>query len=140
HQWAFDIQREVSRGTVVQVSYVGRRAYHLLGAYNANQAQIYTNGFLDAFNVVKAGGESALMNSLLRADSRLNAGATGSAMVRRLFASSLSLNSVGALASSIATRLQNGVSVTQLSAGQPFVFIPFPQYTTLNVVDSNDFS
>ncbi len=47
---------------------------------------------------------------------------------------------MGALASSIATRLQNGVSVTQLSAGQPFVFIPYPQFTSLNVLDSNDFS
>jgi hypothetical protein len=47
---------------------------------------------------------------------------------------------VGALASSIATRLQNGTSVTQLSAGLPFFFNPYPQYATLNVLDSNDFS
>src|SRR5215831_14942407 len=140
HQWAFDIQREVSRNTVVSVSYIGRRAYHLLGAYNANQSEIYSNGFLDAFNVVKAGGDSPLMNNLLRADSRLNAGETGSQMVRRLYASQLSLNSVGAVASSIATRLQNGQSVTQLSAGLPFFFNAFPQYATMNVLDSNDFS
>ena len=45
------------------------------------------------------------------------------------------------LASQIATRLQGTQSVTQASAGQPFVFIPFPQYSTgLNVLDSNDFS
>jgi hypothetical protein len=80
------------------------------------------------------------MNNILKADSRLNAGETGSQMVRRLFASNLSLNSVGALASSIATRLQGGQSVTQLSAGLPFFFNPYPQYTTLNVLDSNDFS
>jgi hypothetical protein len=80
------------------------------------------------------------MNNLLKADTRLNAGETGSQMVRRLYASNLTLNSVGALASSLATRLQNGVSVTQLSAGQPFVFIPYPQFSSLNVLDSNDFS
>jgi hypothetical protein len=140
HQWALDLQREVGHGTIVSVSYIGRRAYHLLGAYNVNQSQVLNNGFLDAFNVVKAGGDSPLMNNLLKADSRLNPGETGSQMVRRLYASNLSLNSVGALASSLATRLQNGVSVTQLSAGLPFFFNPFPQYTTLNVLDSNDFS
>src|SRR5439155_17876521 len=48
HQWAFNIQREVARNTVLDVAYIGRRAYHLLGAYNVNQAQIFTNGFLDA--------------------------------------------------------------------------------------------
>ena len=140
HQWALDIQREIAHNTTLSVSYIGRRAYHLLGAYNVNQSQIFNNGFLDAFNVVKAGGDSPLMNNLLKADSRLNAGETGSQMVRRLFASNLTLNSVGALASSIATRLQNGVSVTQLSAGLPFFFNPYPQYSTLNVLDSNDFS
>jgi hypothetical protein len=62
-------------------------------------------------------------------------------MVRRLYASNLNLNSVGALAISIAQRLQNGQSVTQLSTGQPFFFIPYPQYGSgLNVMDSNDFS
>jgi hypothetical protein len=141
HQWAFNIQREVFHSTVLDVAYLGRRAYHLLGAYNVNQADIFKNGFLDAFNVVKAGGESPLMNSILRSDSRLNAGETGSQMVRRLYTSQVGLNSVAAVASSIAQRLQNGQSVTQLSTGQPFFFIPFPQYTNaINVLDSNDFS
>ena len=80
------------------------------------------------------------MDNLLKADTRLNAGETGSQMVRRLYASNLTLNSVGALAASLGTRLQNGVSVTQLSTAQPFVFIPYPQFTSLNVLDSNDFS
>lgn len=141
HQWAFDVQRQVARNTVLDVSYLGRRAYHLLGAYNVNQTQVFSNGFLDAFNTVKAGGDSPLMDNLLKADTRLNVGETGSQMVRRLYASQLNLNSVGALASAIATRLQGGQSVTALSAGQPFYFIPYPQYSGgLNVLDSNDFS
>src|SRR5262249_12650952 len=87
----------------------------------------------------KTGGESALLNNLLKGDTRINAGETASAMIRRLFASNLSLNSVGALANSLATRLQNNVSVTG-AAGQPVFFIPFPQFQTLNVLDSDDFS
>jgi len=58
HQWDFNIQHEIARNTILDIAYVGRRAYHLLGAYNANQNQIYNNGFLDAFKTVKAGGES----------------------------------------------------------------------------------
>ena len=74
HQWALDIQRQVSHDTVLDIAYIGRRAYHLLGAYNVNQAQIYTNGFLNAFNTIKAGGESALLDNLLKADTRLKRG------------------------------------------------------------------
>ena len=141
HEWSLDFQRQIARSTVFQATYIGRRAYHLLGAYNVNQDQIFNNGFLDAFNTVKAGGDSALMDNLLKADTRLNAGETGSQMVRRLYASQLNLNSVAGVATAIATRLQNGQSVTALSAGQPFFFIPYPQYSGgLNVLDSNDFS
>jgi hypothetical protein len=140
HQWSFGIQREVARNTVFDVTYIGRRAYHLLGAYNVNQAQIYSNGFLDAFNTVKAGGDSTLMDNLLKFDSRLNTGETGSQMVRRLYLSNLNLNSVGALAGSLASRIQGTQSVTAL-AGLPYYFYPYPQYTSgLNVLDSNDFS
>ena len=145
HQWSFNIQRQVAKDTIIDVAYIGRRAYHLLGAYNVNQAQIYSNGFLDAFNTIKAGGESAVINTVLSKDSRLNPGETPSAMIRRLYASQLNLNSVGAVASALGTRLQavNGVNqnVTAISANQPFFFIPFPQYSGgLNVLDSNDFS
>jgi len=45
HQWSFGIQREISNRTVLDISYIGRRAYHLLGAYNVNQTQILGNGF-----------------------------------------------------------------------------------------------
>ncbi len=145
HQWAFDIQREIMKNTVLDIGYVGRRAYRLLGAYNVNQAQILSNGFLDAFKIVKAGGESALLNNLLKADTRIAAGQTASQMIRAQYASTLNLNSVASLASALGVRLQNNQSVTQLSTGQPFFFIPYPQFSGtgssgLTVLDSNDFS
>ncbi len=143
HMWSLSLQREIAPRTVLEISYIGRRAYHLFGAYDANQAEIFRNGFLQAFNVVKAGGESELMNQLLVADSRRRAGETGSQMVRRLFASTLQLNSVAGLAASIATRLQGTPprSVTDLSGMGPFFFLPFPQFSNgMRVIDSNDFS
>jgi hypothetical protein len=141
HQWALSVQREIMRNTIFEVSYIGRRAYHLIGAYNANQAEIFANGFIPAFNTVKAGGESTLINSLTSADSRLRAGETGSQMVRRLYSSQLDLNSVGAVASALGTRLQNGRSVTDLSGAGAFPLIKYPQFSGgLNVIDSNDYS
>ncbi len=141
HEWGLSLQREVARNTILELDYIGRRAYHLFGAYNVNQANIFSNGFLDAFNVVKNGGDSPLIDALTAADSRRAANETGSQMVRRLFASQLSLNSVAAVASSLATRIQNGKSVVALSGQNPFFFIPFPQFSNgVNVIDSNDFS
>ena len=141
HQWAFSVQREIMKNTIFEASYIGRRAYHLIGAYNANQADIFQNGFLGAFNTVKAGGESSLINGLTSADSRLRAGETGSQMVRRLYSSNLDLNAVASLASSLGTRLQNGRSVTDLSGAGAFPILKYPQFGGgLNVIDSNDYS
>ena len=58
------------KNTVLEANYIGRRAYHLIGGYNINQAEIFKNGFLQAFNTVQAGGDSPLINKLLLADSR----------------------------------------------------------------------
>ena len=64
-------------------------------------------------------------------------------MIRRLFASQPDAElggRAGALAGARGCRGRRQ-SVTQLSAGQPFFFIPYPQYPDgLNVLDSNDFS
>jgi len=142
NQWSLSFQREVLKNTVLEVSYFGRRGYGLMGAYGTNQTEIYQNGFLQGFNEVKAGGESALFNSVLAADSRINAGETASRMVRRLFPNDLANNNVGGLASNFASRLQNGRSVTDLSGAGPFFFWPYPQFgsTVTNTIDSNDFS
>jgi len=141
HEFGLSLQHQIARNTIVEADYIGRRAYHLFGAYNANQDQIFGNGFVDAFNTVKAGGDSPLIDKLVAADNRLQAGETGSQLVRRLFASTLSLNSVAALANTLATRIQGGQSVTALSGAGAFPLIPFPQFGGfLNVIDSNDFS
>jgi hypothetical protein len=141
HEWGLSIQRQIAPSTILEVDYIGRRAYHLFGAYNANQADTLNNGFVDAFNVVKAGGDSRLIDSLTLADSRRGANETGSQMVRRLFQTQLNLNSVAAVANSLATRIQNGKSVVALSGQNPFFFTPYPQFLGgVNVIDSNDFS
>ena len=141
HGWALTYQRQLFNRTLVEVAYIGRRASHLFGAYNINQAEIFSNGFLDAFKIVQAGGESPLMNQLVAPDSRRLAGESGSAMVRRLFASNLQLNSVAALAMSLGQRIQGTQTLPELAGLGPNFFFQYPQFLGgLNVIDSEDYS
>ncbi len=141
HQWGFSIQQEIAPRTVLEVNYIGRRAYHLFGAYNANQADIFRNGYLDGFRQVQAGGESPLFNRLYQPDTRRRATETGSEMIRRLFAPELRNNAVASVANDAARRVQGGRSLSDLAGLGAFFFVPYPQFTgAANVIDSNDFS
>jgi hypothetical protein len=141
HQFGFSIQQEIAHRTVVEVTYIGRRAYHLFGAYNVNQTEIFRSGYIEGFRTVQAGGQSPLINQLYGPDTRRQAAETGSDMLRRLFRTDLLNNSVGFLASDAARRIQGGRSLSDLAGLGPHFFVPYPQYTGgFNVIDSNDFS
>ncbi|MBM3723922.1 MAG: carboxypeptidase regulatory-like domain-containing protein [Acidobacteria bacterium] len=141
NMWSLGVQREIAPRTVVEVNYLGRRAHNLFGGYNVNQAEIRSNGFLEAFRTAKAGGESVLLNNLTRADSRRLATESGAAFLRRQFTGDLNLNNVAGLASQLAQRNQGGTSLSNASGLGPYFFFPYPQYSGgLNVIDSNDFS
>ena len=145
HQWDFSIQREVRKGLVIEADYVGRRGYHLFGAYDANQPNSFAPGIQDAFATVKAGGQSDLLNRLFSGDNRIAAGKTASDMIRAQYVSQLNLNSFAAILSTEGRRIQstpNGpMNVTAISGAGPFVVIPFPQFSGgVTVLDSNDFS
>jgi hypothetical protein len=141
HAWALSYQREVFRGNVLEVAYIGRDAQNLFGAYDVNQAKIHDNGFLEAFNAVRAGGESALMNQLLGPDTRRLATETGSQFARRQFPTELQQNAVGTMAASIGTRLQGGRTLAELSGLGSYFFYPYPQFLGgLTVIDSEDYS
>lgn len=141
HGWSIGYQREVWSRTVLEANYIGRRASGLFGAYDANQADIRGNGFLDAFNIVRNGGQSALVNQLMAPDTRRSANETGSDAMRRLFRSELTLNSVAAVAANLATRVQGGQQLTTLAGLGPYFFYAYPQFLGgMIVVDSNDWS
>jgi hypothetical protein len=141
HGWAISYQRQLFRNSLFEVAYVGRKADHLFSAYDVNQVDIVNNGFLDAFNTVKAGGQSALINQLLTPHSDRRSTETGSDMVRRLNASTLNLNSVAALASTYASRTQGGQQLTTLAGLGPHFFVPYPQFLGgVTVIDSETYS
>ncbi len=141
HQWALGIQQQMAARTVVEFNYIGRRAYGLFGAYNLNQAEIFRNGFVEAFRTVKAGGASPLIDQLLGVDPRRLAAETGSAAMRRIYAVELANNAVATVARDISRRTVRGVSQAEAAGLGPFLLLPFPQYAGgMNVIDSNDFS
>ncbi len=65
--WSFGLQHELPKSFVLEMNYLGRKGVHLYGAYDANQAKIRSNGFLNAFNAVTAGQDSPLMDQLMQA-------------------------------------------------------------------------
>ncbi|MDQ3257269.1 MAG: TonB-dependent receptor, partial [Acidobacteriota bacterium] len=79
HQYGLSFQRDVGFNSVIEVSYIGRRGRKLFGGYDANQTDIFNNGFLTAFNALRAAPANSplitdpnfLINRLLAGDSRL---------------------------------------------------------------------
>ncbi len=141
HGWAITYQRQLFGQTLVEVAYIGRRGNNLFSAYNVNQVEVVSNGFVDAFNAAKSGGESALLNQLLGPDTRRNPGESGAAMLRRLFAADLALNNVAGVANSLGTRIQSNQTLGQLSGLGEYFFFPYTQFLGgFNVIDSNDYS
>ncbi|HEY3442137.1 MAG TPA: carboxypeptidase regulatory-like domain-containing protein [Paludibaculum sp.] len=141
HQWGFSIQREVMRNSFIEINYIGRRAYNLFGALNANQAELRTNGFLDAVKVVNGGGESPLINQLMSVDSRKTASETGSAALRRIYTTNLRNNDVATIAQDISRRAVSGKGQPEAAGLSPFFFVAYPQFANgMFVIDANDWS
>jgi carboxypeptidase family protein len=81
--WNLTIQRELYKDFLLDVRYVGSKGSKLVRGANINEANIFTGAFgetlLDAFNAVRAGGESVLLDRLfngVRLDGRVVNGAT----------------------------------------------------------------
>ena len=158
HQWVLSIQRDLWKNNVLEVNYIGKHAVHLLGGYDANQANILarvpgvTENFLEAFNLVRANAanNSALINRLFTGNAANNAGTTA---FRSLVGANLANGNVGTAAQQVSQRLCLAADVTagfctaagsQLIAqtvGNPSLFQAYPQFTgALNVFDSSDYS
>ena len=149
YMWSFGLQRELPWKLVAEATYIGRAGRSLIGGYERNQAEIFDNGFLQAFITAKAGGESTLLNQLTALHPNRTASESGAAFLRRFFASTLANNNVASLASTL-----NNVTVTQAGVTRilpdaaglgKFFFIPYPQFSGtvsggMQIIDSNSFS
>jgi carboxypeptidase family protein len=143
HEWSLGIQRQVGSNTVFELNYIGHHAVHLFGAYDANQAQIRNNGFVDAFNTVAAGGDSPLIDQLLANDPGRPPGESGSVYLadpNSPYGSDFGLGSISAVAQEIGLATDvNGVPLTVAAGLSPSFFFKYPQYGNgFNVLDSGD--
>jgi hypothetical protein len=146
--WGLSIQREIVKNTVFTITYIGNHGTHLYGGYDSNQSEIFSNGFLQAFQTVQAGGDSPLMDQIVSSDTRRKAGQTGTSFIQANYASNLSTNNVAGLANSLATRLQNPTTANPngvplvVSSGLPTSFFkPYSQYLgALYVLQTRDYS
>jgi hypothetical protein len=78
--WNLEIQREVARNTTIEVRYIGTKGTKLWGTVNMNQidALHHNPDLFNAFNAVRAGGDSALLTQMMMG---MNLGGTGSCTV-----------------------------------------------------------
>jgi hypothetical protein len=139
--WSFGLQREIPGRFVVSADYIGRRAYNLFGAYNSNTIDVRRNGFLEAFNSAKAGGESTLLDTLTAPHGLRRAGESGAAFLRRQFSAEMSLNSAAAVAQALGRRIEGGVNLPAAAGLSPTSLHPSrSSWEPRGIIDSNDFS
>jgi hypothetical protein len=62
--WNASLGREIAKGLVVDLRYVGSKGTKLIQSVNINEVNIFENGILNAFQVTDAGGNSPLLNQI----------------------------------------------------------------------------
>ncbi len=110
----FGIQQEI-KGTVVEARYVGNHGTKLLRAYDYNQVDIISNGFLDNFRRVQAGTQATIPG--LGSTFNINA-AANQQLIRQ--------GEVGTLAANIQINNQQGATN----------FFPNPRALAANVINN----
>ncbi|HEX6895995.1 MAG TPA: hypothetical protein VF146_12030, partial [Bryobacteraceae bacterium] len=137
----FSIQRAITDSTSITISYVGSKGTKLARSIDTNETNIFENGFLNAFQIVQAGGDSPLMDKIFAnlpvasAATAVTAAGNGSNYVRTNGTTLpfLANNNPGGLANFINTTTFGTNSVGGLvpHAGLPLnFFVANPQFST----------
>lgn len=144
YSWSVSFQQEIFWDTVFEANYINKRGEHLFGAYNANQADIYAqpggyNDFLSEFNAIRGSStyNSPLINALYTGDPNNNA---GTATFRSTNATNIANGNVASAAISVSSRTLGGQQMIAANGFSPFLFVPFPQFGTVRVLDTEQYS
>ncbi len=144
YNWSVGFQRELFEGNVLEVNYIGKRGEHLFGGYNANQVNINAqpagyNSFLDEFNALRADStyNSPLINALYTGDPTDNSGTTA---FRSANSTNISRGSISRAGLWLSQRELNGQQRIVANGFSPFLFVNFPQFGTVRLLDTNDWS
>ncbi len=146
--WNVSLQRQVTKDSVLSVRYVGTKGSKLLSGVNLNSDVISSNGFLDAFNVTRAGGNAPLFDNLFMGLAVSGLGNVNGATVRgsdyaranSTTAAYLANGNAGAFANYINTTPTgtnvNGGLLAKAGLPQNF-FVTNPQFANVYLVGNN---
>jgi hypothetical protein len=142
--WSVSFQQEIFGKNSLEINYIVKRGDNLFGAYNANEANINArpsgfNDFLTEFKAVRdnASYNSPLLNALYTGSATNN---TGTATFRSTNATNIANGNVASSAISVSSRTSGANQMIAVNGFSPFLFVPYPQFGTLRVLETNDFS
>jgi hypothetical protein len=152
--WNFEIQREVARNTIVEVRYIGTKGTKLESNIDLNAISYWkpNKELFDAFNAVRAGGESALLNQMfngvgLAGTQVVNGTTYTAAMALRTNTGTraqLANGNYGGFLNSLNTTLNyNGNpssdrgSILRRAGFPENYLVPSPQYSAVNLAGNN---
>ena len=154
--WNLEIQREIAPNTTIEVRYIGTKGSKLWGTLNLNQIDALGRNreLYDAFNTVRAGGDSPLLTAMLMGNA-FGSGTvvngttwTGANAVRAntTTRAQLANGSVGAFLNTLNT---SNTGITGLPAGVTIngavlrkngfpenYIVPNPQYSGISMLDN----
>ncbi len=99
------IQRDIGRGFMLDVRYVGNKGTKLIRSPNVNEGNVFENGILDAFLVTQAGGRAPVFDRIFNGLQGVGTTITGSDFLRSFSTTAgfLANNNVGGLANFLNT-------------------------------------
>ncbi len=125
------IQREIFRNTVLEVGWVSNRGIKLLLDQNINQTRVYSSGFLNDFNELRAFQASGTATSA--GNSLVKMFGTATAAINAIGATPVRQGAVGAAANTIDTNNSSRYATAGVSQ---YYLRNFPQFT--NVIYSTN--
>jgi hypothetical protein len=142
------LQKQITSSVSVDLNYIGNKGSRLYTNQQLDDDNIFENGFLPAFNTVRAGGESPLFNQMLNGLAIPGVGTvnnttlTGSQALRSYASTNqfLANGSIGALANFLNTTpaLGGGAGGVLSHAGLPGnFFVVNPQVTSIYLVNNS---
>lgn len=155
HSWSASFQQEIFWDSVFEFNYIGKNGENLFGAYNTNQVDInatasgFNTTFLQEFVRIRDNlaarisdptiplYNSPFINALYTGSSANNA---GSNTFRSTNATNITNGNVASAALSVSQRTAGGQQMIVANGFSPFLFLPYPQFGTLRVLDTNQYS
>jgi hypothetical protein len=142
------VTRNIGSSLTVDARYIGTLSRKSVSGINLNSSNWINNGLLEALKVARAGGESDLLNQIIKPNT-LWYGVGGAAAVRSSFLTSnaLATGNLASVANTLSTTNGiltapsgiRGLVLRQSGAAENFIYAN-PQFASVNLNGNNSFS